>query len=240
MTYYTDDITCMPAAVIWRATFNASPPLSVPLFLYFVFRKLVGWRFRAQYGVPRPQELESHHADDVPNEVHDAFARYTDAVRQARYRLLFFFRTPYIGARESYTAVYLSEDGTVWITLVWLHMWNRNADRARVVFGCHSKLETGVYLHTGSMSYESRIPQIIAPTHDMLFLPIHATNEEVIAQHMRRIEGKKDVIRFDAESLRREIIRAAQEVFDFQVRNGVFAELTPGEVNRLIPDKYGE
>jgi hypothetical protein len=239
-TYYTDDITTMPTAAIWRASLNASPLLCVPVFLYFLFRKLLGWRFRARYGTSRPQELEHPRAADIPQEVHHAFARYIDAVLQAKYHFLFFIRTPYIGAREGYSAVYLDETGTVWITLVWIHLWTRSVDRARVVFGCHSKRPTGVRLHTGPIAEEHRIPQMIPPTDEMLYLPIYTVNEEVIAQHLRRIEREKDLIRFDAETLRREIIHAAQEIFDFQVGIGVLTELTPAEVNRLIPDKYGE
>jgi hypothetical protein len=239
-TYYTDDITCMPTAAIWRASLRASPLLCVPVFLYFMFRKMVGWRSPARYGIPRPLELEQPHATDVPREVHAAFARYIEAVLQAKFRFLFFFRTPYIGAREGYSAVYLHENGTVWITLVWIHLWTRSVDRARVVFGCHSKRPTGVRLHTGPIAEENRIPQLIPPTDEMLYLPIHTRTEEVIAQHLRRIEGEKDLIRFDAETLRRELVQAGQEILDFQVSIGLLTELTPAEVNRLIPDTYGE
>jgi hypothetical protein len=239
-TYYTDDITGNPAATIWRTALRTSPLMCVPVFLFLMFRKIVGWRYPAKYGVPRPQQLGQCNGADIPREVHIAYARYIEPVLEAKFRFLFFMRANYIGSREGFTAIYLHESGIIWITLVWLHMWSHTHDRKQVIFACHSKRPTGVRLHTGPIANEHRVLHIIPPTDEMLFLPLHTPTEEVIAEHQHRIAAEKDLLRFDAETLERAIVHAAQEIFDYQLSIGLFKELTPAEVNRLIPDTYGE
>jgi hypothetical protein len=239
-TYYADNVVAMPIAALWRASLSAAPLFCLPLFLYFLFRKMVGWRFPAHYGIASPVAHEELRAAEIPREVHEAYARYTDAVFHAGCRFLFFLRSHFIGAREGYSAVYLHESGLVWVALAWIHFWIGSRDRSRVVFACHSRRRSGIRLHTGPVPEESRLPQLVPPMDEMLYLPMHTSTEEVIAEHLCRLKGEKDLVRFDAETLRQELVQSAQDIIDFQVSKGYYIELTAAEVNRLIPDKYGE
>ena len=56
----------------------------------------------------------------------------------------------------------------------------------------------------------------------------------MIDRHKKRIADRSDVIRFDEDSLLKEIVRSSQEQFDYMVAKGLYAPLSEEETRRLI------
>src|SRR5207244_1150945 len=105
----------------------------------------------------------------------------------------FIFRTPYIGRKRGYTAVYLHDGGTSWATVVWLRLWSNVADKSQIVLACHSVRAAGGRLHTGPMPEMMRVPGILPPGEDVLPLPQDAGPDEILTRHLRRLENESDL-----------------------------------------------
>lgn len=232
--YYTDCITQMPVSFIWRTLRRSFPMLpALPAFLHILIRKMLRWRFAATYGVCYIDRIVELNEDRVPNEVHKAFASYTNICDKTGFRHQFIFQGPNIGQKETYSAMFLHESGVIWLNVAWIHIRLGTADRVQVVFACHSKRASGAQLHTSAMAPENWIPQMVPPNHEFLKLPVNSEPGAVVAAHLRRIEGIDDLLRFSVESLTDELVRGNHETIDFCLAKGFYTELTPREVHRL-------
>jgi len=232
-TYYTQDITTSPAAMIWRTVWRTSPVLCVPLFLIFFARRMLGWRSRATFATARLDSLPVVSPDLVPDHVRAEMRPYLRACEDAGFSVAFFLKGNYIGGRRSYSAVLLNRSGDVCATVIWLHLWLRAFTKTSVVFACHTFLVDGVELDTGPMDDRHWNPELIPPNHELTRLPPGTHPEEVIDLHSKRVGFREGVVRFDRESLADHMLEAARKMFDFLVAQGIYVPITDEEVRQL-------
>jgi hypothetical protein len=174
LQFYTDDITLMPAAAIWRAARRQSLLSCLLLFPYFMARKVLRLRHRANHGIPRVTELPAVPDEHIPAEIIHAFAPFTEACNQNRMEHVQYVRSPCIGNRTVFTSIWLDPTGTIYCNMTWIDTRLGNHQFTKTVFGCHSWLKSDVELHTAPMAPEDWIPEIIPPGHDFMKLPAEA------------------------------------------------------------------
>src|SRR5205814_2366885 len=172
-------------------------------------RKLLGWRSEANFGTARVDTLPAVFPDLVPDHVRAEMAPYLRACEAAGFSVMFFLKGNYIGARRSYSAVLLNQSGSVYATVVWLHLWLGAVTRSSVVFACHSCLAGGIELHTGPLNREHWNPELVPPDQQVTRLPIGTPPEEVIAAHCQRVDSLGEGVRFDRESLANHLLEKA-------------------------------
>jgi len=64
--YYTDDVARLPTGAVWRKMYRASGLWAVPFFPIFLVCKALRLRYRASYGVCRPDSLNLIAEEQVP------------------------------------------------------------------------------------------------------------------------------------------------------------------------------
>jgi hypothetical protein len=231
--YYRDDVTLLPIAAIWRLSWRLPLFVSLPVFTLFLIRKLLGWRFAATSGTPRPDRLPEIDEEEVPARIRDELEPALHACRAAGFEVMFWIRPNYIGGKQGFMCYLLHEQGQVFATPFWLRVTVRGQTRTNVVFSCHSCRADGVDLHTGTLAEEHWIPEMIPPDVEFMRLPIDTPPGTVILQHQRRFMGGADLIRFDRASLAAKVVHDAQRVIDFLVEKGIYMPVSEPEVERL-------
>ena len=100
-TFYTDDITTMPAMIIWGVLRRQSLVLAVLFFPCLLIRKLLRLRYRANHGTCRPSGLYPIADGQIPTTVRDAFASFDGACSAYGMKLVGRFRPAWIGKRPA-------------------------------------------------------------------------------------------------------------------------------------------
>lgn len=230
--YHTSDLTLMPVSMLWRYIWRANPRHAVPLFAFFGLRKLLGWRFRATYGVPRgtPARIGP---DELPDAVRDAMTPSLQACRDAGFQPFFFVKPEHVGWRQGYSVFLLDPQGKTAASIVWLRMRVGSATAERLVFACHSTRDDGGELDTGALPNVDWHPEMIPPERDFFRLPGDTPPAAVIEAHRDRLRNRHDIVRFDCDSLWDHTEQQVQRLFDFMAARGFYIRLSAAEVDRL-------
>jgi hypothetical protein len=231
--FYTDDITLMPPAVIWRTVRRQSLVGCVLLFPYFAARKLLRLRHRANHGTARVTALPLLPEEQIPKDVGLAFKPFMEVCKACQMDPVQYIRSPCIGNKTSFSSIWLDPTGRTYANMTWIDIQLGGLRRTKTVFACHSWLQSGVELHTAPMAPEDWIPEIVPPNQDILALAADTSPSQVIDRHRERIAARSDVCVFDEESLRQAILRSSQEIFDYMVARGIYSPLTKAETERL-------
>jgi hypothetical protein len=235
--YYTDDITLMPATVIWRTVRRQSLSVAMMSFPYFLARKALRLRHPANHGTSRVTELPAIPEEQIPPHITQAFAPFIVACRACQMEPVQCFRTPCIGNKTIISSMWLDPTGTIYGSITWIDLRLGAFHKTKAVFACHSWLESGTEWHTSPMAPEDWIPELVPPGQEILALPPDLPPAQVIERHQQRLAGRSDVRRFDKASLLQEVLRASQERFDYLVSRGIYAPLTEAETERLMVGK---
>ncbi len=230
--YYADDLTRLPASLIWRFARQANPVFAGPTFAFLGLRKLLGWRFQATHGVRRDM-MPLIGPDELPQAVRDAMTPALDACRTAGFRPCFFVKPGHIGGKRVYSAFLLDPAGTTAASVAWFRLRVGGQTAEKVAFACHSTRGDGVELDTGAMPDAHWMPELIPPGRDFLRLPDGTPEAAVIAAHRDRIRDCRDVRRFDGDSLKVHSEQLLRRLFDFLIERGFYARLSAAEVRRL-------
>lgn len=234
VAYYTDEITLLSARTIWRISRQAQ--LLAPLvFGFFLLRKCLRLPFQAKYGSPRPTELHTVGIETLPAEARDAFAERFPALDASGYLLAFCTMMPFIGAKSGASAVFLSQTGESYATIVWLKIKLGKLERSDTIFACHSTLQTGGELTTASLPRDLWIPEMIPPETTVSLLPKGAPQHEVIRAHRERLASpqfKPNLL--DAASLAEYLLSSTQRLYDHLINKNLYRRLTDAEVSRLV------
>lgn len=232
--YYTDDITLLPSSAIWKSSCRASIAMAPGLFAFFYIRKLLKLPFRPNYGAPWPETLPIVPIEALSSEARDAFALRFPELAANGFELAFCLETPFIGTKWGASAVFLSNDGICYATLVWLKLRLRGFERSETTFACHSSLSNGEVISTAPVRQAIWIPELIPPGVDLTRLPETTTPDQVIHSHLQRLgtlEGASRVL--DQNSLREQMHETAQKLFEHLVGKGFYRQLKPSEVAQL-------
>jgi hypothetical protein len=231
--FYTDDITLLPTRAIWQFIRRRPIRQRVFLFIIVLVRKALNRRFPANHGMARPEEVIPLCDDELPPNVREAFTPFVRACHEAGMSLVCNFRSLCIGNKRGFHSVWLDPRGVAYLDIFWLHLRVGQLEKSDVRCGCHSRLTSGVILHTAPLAPEYWIPEFAPPNHDLMRLAADAPPCEVIDRHRERIANRSDLVRFDANSLLKEIIHTGQEVVDFLVEKGILSPLTEAEIQRF-------
>ena len=232
--FYTDDIILMPTTAILRVIRRQPFLLRVVLLPYFLTRKLLGLRHRANYGSSRPTQLPAVSVDELPPEVTQAFSSFSAVCTEHKMEHLRCVRSPSIGKKTAFTSFWMGQNGTTYANITWIEIRIGRAQKTKTVFACHSLLHSGVELHNAAMNAADWIPELIQPNQDFVVLPADTQASDVIAAHRKRLSSRSDVREFDADSILQQILRSSQEVFDFMLAKGIYSPLSQAETEQLI------
>jgi hypothetical protein len=231
--YFTDDITCMPARMIWRTVWRTAPLLSVPLFLMFLLQRSLGWRPPANYGLARPVSLPEIQPEQVPPAVCESMRPHLEALANLGFQQMFYLNPLYIGGKQSYSVVLLHSGGLIFATVVWFFISRGSQTRSNVVSSCHSLDSHGKQMTTGPLASEHWNPELIPPFHDLLPLPLGTSPADVLAIHQERVSAMKDLVRLNRDSLAAHMLNLINRLIDFMVEKGYYVPLSPAEIASL-------
>lgn len=231
-TWYTDDPILYPPAVIWR-TARRLGPLGPSVFLLTLLRRSLGLRPAATYGTTRPNRLPVVPNEEVPLEVRERMAPALRACGDAGMRLCFICRPAFLGSRSAYSATLSDASETTFATVIRLRTAARGQVLERTIFSCHSETTGGVRMSTAASPPAEHHPEMIPSHVDLVVLPPETFPDAVITSHAERIESRKDLLRFDCESLRHHALEDWRRHFDWRVERGFLVPLNPKEVRRL-------
>jgi hypothetical protein len=203
------------------------------LYSYFVARKAVGLRHRANYGISRVSELSALPDDQIPQHVKQAFAPFAEVCRTYQMQPVRCIRSPCIGNRTVFSSMWLDPAGKTNCSITWIDVRLGALRKTKTLFACHSWLQSGTELHTGAIAPTEWIPELVPPNREMLPLAEDTPTSVAIDRHQERIAGRSDVRSFDVDSLMLEILRDSQELFDYFVARGFYMPLSEAEINRL-------
>jgi hypothetical protein len=231
--YFTDDITLLPITVIWRTCRRQGLTGWFILFPMFLGRKLIRWRFPANHATCRVDRLSPITNDDLPPATRIAIDAFETVCRQCGMEQVSLFRPPWIGNKKGVFSVWIEPGGEVYCNITQIDIRLGTFHKSKTVFACHSKLKSGVELHTSPLAPEDWIPEMVPPDQDIAPLPPDTDPLQVVEQHRQRIAGRSDVVRFTSQTLLEEIVRGSQKQFDFLVAKGIYAPLSEVEIQRL-------
>ena len=203
VTYYTDDVTLLPARTIWRIVFRGLPVMAPPAFAYFYARKILRRRFPASYGAPYPQAIEIVAESEIPTDARASMAPITRACEELGFQTAFHLVPRFIGGKRAASTVLLGGDGYSFATVVWFSVSVGQFTKSKVVFSCHSCLINGCRLHTSTIAAEDRHPELIPPDTHMMCLPVDTPMPKVVDAHRAHTSGHGlGLVRFTHESPR--------------------------------------
>jgi hypothetical protein len=232
--FYTDDITLMPTTAIWSIIRRQSLFGCAVLLPYFLTRKLLRLRHRANYGTSRPTQLPAVPLEELPTDVTQAFSSFSEVCKARQMEHVRCVRSPYIGNKTAFTSFWLDQTGMTYSNVTWIDIRLGAMQKTKTVFACHSWLQSGVELHTAPVAPVDWILELIPPNQDMVVLPPETQPSDVIEAHRNRISSHSDVRSFDTDSLLREVLRSAQERFDFMITKGIYSPLSQTETEHLM------
>ena len=224
----------MPARAIWSALWRGAPVAAVPFFVAYMIGKILGLRLRQSWAVKRAESFSLIPREKIPGEILDRFRPYEGACEKAGFQLCGYFEPPYIGKKYGVVAVYLQDGGAIWATVAWVRLYWKTMSKDTIVFGCHSKLKSGIIFDTGPMAPQHFIKCMIPPSHEVIRLPLDASPQQTIEEHRARISGVSDIVCFEKYRLRDELARNAQDVLDHFIQQRIYVPLTPNEVQRIL------
>lgn len=231
--YYTDDITTLPVGAIWRFTSRQGIVGCLVTFPMFLLRKFFKLRFPANHAACRVTELPAIAEDELPAEIRNELAPLESACRDAGLAHVRTFRAPWIGGKSGVFSLWLDPNGVMYCNLTRIHLRLGSIERSKTVLGCHSRLASGVFLHTAAVAPRDWIPELVPPNHDLLCLSPDTSPADVIQRHRQRLAGMEGIVTFNRETLIQEMIKASHETFDYLVAKGIYAPLSSSEVKRL-------
>ncbi len=232
-TYYTDDITLVPNYAIWRTLRRGSFLMALPMFAYFSLRKLLRWRYSANYAVARPDLIPKVSQESVPAEVLNALMPTVETCEAAGFSVITWARGEHIGNKQSYSVLMRHETGLVAAMAVWFRIQLGQQINQRVVFGCHSFDESGVQLSTGVVADHDWISEMIPPNQHTFRLAAATSDATVIEAHLDNVAARADLMEFDSESLEQQLLVKSQELFDHMIERGFYVPITTAELKRL-------
>lgn len=231
--YYADDITLMPVVVIWRMVSQGSLLTGLPVFLYFLVRKVLRLRHPANYAAARPDVLSKITREAVPSEVLCEMTPDVETCQAAGFTVVTWTHPDIIGNKQSYAVMMLHESGLVSATVVWFRISLGDQVRRQTVFSCQSFDESGTHLCTGPVANRQWIPELIPPDTDAVQLDIDTTASETIEAHFNRISGRDDLVRFNDATLEKQVLSGAQSMVDFMIKRRFYVPITAAEYERL-------
>ncbi len=231
--YFTDDITLLPVTAIWRICRRQGVTGWLMLFLMLVARKFLGMRYPANHATCRVVQLTPISNDDIPECTRAALAAFEAACHGCGMEQISWFRPPWIGNKAGMFSIWLQPSGEVYCNITQVELRHGEFYNSKTIFACHSKLSSGVELHTSTMAPEDWIPELVPPDQDIERLAPGTEPLQVIERHRQRIAGRSDVIRFTSKTLLDEIVVGSQKLVDFLVAKGFYAPLSSIEVQRL-------
>jgi hypothetical protein len=173
--------------------------------------------------------------EELPSDIRDAFAPFEAACRAYEMEHVLSFRPPWIGGRSAVFSFWLDPSGKVFCNITRIDMKLGSFSKTATVFACHSRLDSGVEMHTSPVAPENWIPELVPPNQDLEPLAPETEPANVIDRHIRRIADRSGIIQFTSKTLLDEIVRGSQEHFDYLVAKGVYTPLSVAEVQRLTP-----
>lgn len=231
--YYTDDITTLPISAIWRFARRQGVVSCSILFPMFLARKLLKLRFPANHATCRVTELPAIRQEDLPADIQSDLDPLEAACRDAGMEHVRTFRVPWIGGKSGVFSIWLDPSGDVYCNITRINLQLGSIRKSKTVFACHSRLTSGVDLHTAPVAPQDWIPELIPPSQDFAPLPPDTLPAAVIQRHRERVSGLTGIIRFDTKTLIDEVLRASQQMFDFLLAKGIYTPLSSTEVKRL-------
>ncbi len=232
-TYYTDDITLVPIYAIWRTLRRSSFVTAVPLICYFLLRKALRWRYRANYATARPEAIPKVAKELVPTDVVGKLTPVIETCLELGFSEFAWTHPEDIGHKESYSVGLLHETSLVVAIGVWFRITLGDQVQERVVFGCHSFDESGMQLSTGVVADHDWIPEMVPPNQQPLRLPVTSNDHDIIEAHFDRVASRSDLVEFDSESLEQQLLATAQALFDHAVERGFYVPITVAEFEQL-------
>jgi hypothetical protein len=232
--YYTSNLSILSVRSLWKIVKRSSPQYNLLARLIIVLAVRLRRRPSPEWALPRPETLLLIPLDAMPEHVRGAMHSTMAAGNAAGFQAMFFAKSPFIGARQGYTAVLLNSAGNVFASIVWMRFDLLKGIKENIRLACHSCFTNGDQWHTGAAEDLMHLSQIIPPNHKMLALPLQSTPQQIIDAHCQRIAAAAGLIRFDRDSLIREQLKSIQQLFDHQVAKGYYVPISPDEVDRLI------
>ncbi len=237
--YFTDDITLLPISAIWRTCRRQGVTGLFVLFPLFVGRKLLNLRYPANHATFRIEQIAPLADKDLSQATRDALGAIEAVCRDCGMERITVFRPPWIGNKSGVFSIWLQPGGVIHCSIVQIELRLGTFYKSKTVFACHSKLESGVELHTSALAPEDWIPELVPPDQDIERLPPTTEPFQVIERHRQRVADRSDLVRFTGETLLHEILIQSQKQFDFLVSKGIYAPISAIEVQRLKSANQG-
>lgn len=231
-TWYTDDVTLYSYGTLLRMSLRQGVVAGPLIFLFFAFRKAIGWRFRPTYGTALPDRLPIIPGEQIPEQVRQAMAPALAACREAGFIVCFAVKPALIGGKSAHFVGMLDRAGTTYATAIWFRLTVGRQSGEKVVLSCHSRTFAETELHTGPTD-ASADRGLIMPGYELLELPPDATPDDAISAHARRIGSRADLVHFKSDSLAVHVLAEQRRYFQWRIEQGYLVPLTPSEVRRL-------
>ena len=231
--YFTDDITLLPLSAIWRICRRLGLTGWVLVFPLFTVRKLLGWTYPANHATCRPDGLNFIAPHELSADEASGLANLEDACRALGMQPLGIFRPPWIGRKSGVFELWLHPSRRLYCNLAYISLSLGKFHKSKAIFACHSKLATGLELHTSSMDPEDWIPELIPPGHDLAPLPAGLAPAEVIEHHLARIADQGEVLELDGDAACRLIVESTQRQIDFSWDRGFLRRIGESELAEL-------
>jgi hypothetical protein len=235
VTYYTDDLTRVPLALLFRLTWKN--PLA---FVYVAIRRLLKMPFTANIGTARVDslgELESLcelEWEQIPNEARrEMETRVADFARHGL-PISFCAKGADIGNKRSYGVTLIDRTGGVYATLTWFQIRVGTLERTGTVAACHSRLTDGRGIHTSAGGESALRHRYLLPPGEVVeILPSDTATSALLVRHQERLTGLGAVVDMSGSMLKAEVLKAHQRIIDRAVEMGQFVPLGPEDVDRL-------
>src|SRR5262249_25052157 len=158
---------------------------------------------------------------------------YRHAFVAAGFVTVFHLQGQDIGGMERWSVTLLEPSGYCYATVAWFRISRGAIFKSRTTPACHSYDLKGNALHTTPPDPGEINLSIRPPGAEFQLLPSGTSVERLIGAHLQRIESSRDLVQFDARSLRRHTLELAQRVFDHMVTKGHYVRLSNEDVERL-------
>lgn len=232
--YYHDDVTYLPWRAMWQGLASQSPVLRCYCFVYFGFRKLVGWPFSPFHASRPPSQLARVLPEQIEPEMLERLLLVVREFEACGFRFLYYSASQAIGCKVEYAAALIHGSGTIVAGVQTLSFVVEGLPRRDgTSFHCSSLLRDGTQVHSAAGEFPSFYQLFAPPRYEMIALPPSTPVVALVNLHEQRIAGR-GVVALDEAALNEMAFRDARDVFNHVVHKRLLRPTPLSEVQRLL------
>lgn len=236
--YYTPDETRYPKPAFWRDLESLTLILRIPVFCYFLLRRICGLHLPAIWGESDAEPGWISNPDAIPRDILDKVSPHVAEAASHGFTLTYGARLDTIGGKEVYWLYLLNETRSAFLRIQVAVYHSLDGD-SEVTWSCHSfRDNSNAGIHTmPTLNTAFRISGTPASGEEDHGVPEDIAVSGLISAHLSNIESVSDARTITEEVARQFCVRTATTFVSRMIRTGYYRQLSPDEIERITNEQ---